>query len=225
MPTGAVVPGNVLSPPQRTHAHTHIHAPSYSHVHFKQPYCKRVSTGTHTHSCTRRSTLHINKDKSRNGQCKAPGGTKLLLGDHSRVAVCLCVCAVMFVFMQGQSQSRTPFASITALTTTNGRLSLVVWGAKLSDFLSKSLPAAVKAFKDSKMIWQYNHSKSPNNVPKGSDNLTMTLSAAVSHIKDWIAPLSSSAACFGMGWAASVLIPDKNPSRWGDTVQSVFPLC
>lgn len=78
---------------------------------------------------------------------------------------------------------------------------------------------------DSKVIWQYNHSKSLNNVPKGPDNLTMTLSAAVSHIKYRITPLSSSAAYLGMGSAVSILIPDKNPAHWGDTVQSVFPLC
>ncbi len=53
----------------------------------------------------------------------------------------------------------------------------------------------------------------------------MTLSASVSHIKYWITPLSGSSAYLGMWCAVSILIPDKNPAHWGDTVQSVFPLC
>lgn len=51
----------------------------------------KVRAQASTHSGTWWSALHINKDKSRNTQRKAPRGTELLVRDHSRVAACMCV--------------------------------------------------------------------------------------------------------------------------------------
>lgn len=112
VPVGSLVPAIALSPPMHTQANVHAHA--------------HTQTGTLSHTCTlnnlavsvyalalsrrrtRRSTLHINKDKNRNGQCKAPRGTKLLQGDQSRVAVCSRAALLAFT---SSTTFATPFAS------------------------------------------------------------------------------------------------------------------
>lgn len=144
LPTGALVPGSALSPPQHTHPYTHTHTCTLSHMCTLNNLVARVCAQALTHSWTWWSTLHINKDKSRNGQRKAPRGTKLLQGDHSRVAVCSCVCRHVCVYagpVTGQESCKT----ICQLTAANRRLPLEMWGVGLlADFLSKPLPPAAK---------------------------------------------------------------------------------
>ena len=217
-----------------THTRTHTHTCILTHMCTLNNLVASVCAQALTHSRTWWSTLHINKDKSRNGQRMAPRGTKLLLGDHSRVPVCVCVCVCSHMCVYAGLVAEQNYVRHHHLPASQHKPLLSAWRETATGsarcWTPRWLP--VKVFATSRHCVE---------TQKWSDNIitashwTRCQSAltvwqwlcqlAVSHVKHWITPLLSSAACLGMGCAVSTLIPDKNPAHWGDTVQSVFSLC
>lgn len=93
-----------------------------------------------------------------------------------------------------------PFASVAELTAPNYITGGCQW---LREVLNSSLTSCQGLCHQpsqrahSKGIRRYDHSKSLSKAPKGTDNLTMTLSAPESHIESHL--MSSSAAYLGIG--------------------------
>lgn len=67
----------------------------------------------------------------------------------------------------------------------------------------------LRRWRSDSVIWHENHSKAPNNVPKGPDNPTKSLSEPLPRVRNSLTPSASGEACFGMGRVSAAWSPTE----------------